>query len=227
MMPCERPRPTPPVEARPRQFSATEIDDWIADPYSLYACRVLALRQLDDIDRPIDAALRGNLVHDSLAAFIKAFPHGPLPANAAAELLAIARRLFAPYWNIPTVRFFWWPAFETMAAWFVETESRRREDLRQSHAEVTGQIELEAPVGPVTFTARADRIDSFVDGGLAVLDYKTGARSPSDVAKGRRTQLLTEAVIAAQGGFEGVDGGSVDAMEYWRLTGTPWRAGHT
>ena len=220
MMPCERPRPTPPVEARPRQFSATEIDDWITDPYSLYARRVLALRQLDDIDRPIDAALRGNLVHDSLAAFIKAFPHGPLPANAAAELLAIARRLFAPYWNIPTVRFFWWPAFETMAAWFVETESRRREDLRQSHAEVTGQIELEAPVGPVTFTARADRIDSFVDGGLAVLDYKTGrAPSASDVAQGRRTQLLTEAVIAAHGGFEGIDAGGVAAMEYWRLTG--------
>ena len=34
-----RPQPTPPVEARPRQFSATEIDDWIADPYSLYARR--------------------------------------------------------------------------------------------------------------------------------------------------------------------------------------------
>ena len=31
----------------------------------------------DDIDRLIDAALRGNLVHDPLAAFIKAFPHGP------------------------------------------------------------------------------------------------------------------------------------------------------
>ena len=220
MMPCARPRPAPPVEARPRQFSATEIDDWIADPYSLYARRVLALRQLDEIDRPIDAALRGNLVHDSLAAFINAFPHGPLPENAVAELLAIARRLFEPFWRVPTVRFFWWPAFETMASWFIETESRRREGLRQSHVEVTGKIDLEAPCGPVTFTARADRIDSFVDGGLAVLDYKTGrAPSPSDVAKGRRTQLLIEAVIAAHGGFEGVDADLVRAMEYWRLTG--------
>ena len=220
MAPHARPRPTPPVEARPRQFSATEIDDWIADPYSLYARRVLALRQLDDIDRPIDAALRGNLVHDSLAAFVKAFPRGPLPENAAAELLAMARRLFDPYWNVPTVRFFWWPAFETMAAWFIETESRRRERLHESHAEVTGQIDVGAPEGPVTFTARADRIDRFVEGGLAVLDYKTGrAPSASDVAKGRRTQLLTEAVIAAHGGFEGIDADGVTAMEYWRLTG--------
>ena len=37
--------------------------------------------------------------------------------------------------------------------------------------------------------------------------------------RGRRTQLLTEAVIAAHGGFEGVDADGVTAMEYWQLTG--------
>ena len=71
MMPVVRPCPVPPVAARPRRFSATEIDDWIADPYSLYAKRILALRPQEDLDRPIDAALRGNLVHDALAAFLK------------------------------------------------------------------------------------------------------------------------------------------------------------
>ena len=95
-------------------------------------------------------------------------------ANAAAELLAIARRLFAPYWNIPTVRFC--TAFETMAAWFVETESRRREDPRQSR-EVTGD-RTRGPVGPVTFTARADRIDSFVDGGRRFLITRPARAKP-------------------------------------------------
>ena len=220
MAPCARPRPAPPVDARPRRFSATEIDDWIADPYSLYAKRILGLRQLEDLDRPIDAALRGTLVHATLAAFLTAFPRGDLPGDALDELLAIARRQFDPFWQIPTVRHFWWPAFATMAAWFIETESRRRTSLRDTHAEVRGAIEVEAPHGPVTFTARADRIDEFSEGGLAILDYKTG-RAPraGDVAKGRRTQLITEAVIAAHGGFAGIAAADVMEMEYWRLTG--------
>ncbi|MGB2000700.1 MAG: double-strand break repair helicase AddA [Candidatus Puniceispirillaceae bacterium] len=220
MAPCARPRPLPPVASRPRRFSATEIDDWIADPYSLYAKRILGLRQLDEIDRPIDAALRGNLVHDTLAAFLGAYPRGDLPANALDELLAIARRQFDPFWQIPTVRYFWWPAFGAMASWFVETESRRRASLHHSHAEVRGAIEVEAPDGPVTFTARADRIDEFTAGGLAILDYKTGrAPAASEVAQGRRTQLITEAVIAAHGGFTGIAAADVLEMEYWRLTG--------
>ncbi len=220
MTPCQRPRPMPPVTARPRRFSATEIDDWIADPYSLYAKRVLGLRQLDEIDRPIDAALRGNLVHDTLAAFLVAFPRGALPENALEELVAIARRKFDPYWQVPTVRHFWWPAFRAMASWFVETESRRRTSLEDSHAEVRGSIELDAPDGAVTFTARADRIDLFTDGGLAILDYKTGrAPTASEVAMGRRTQLVIEAVIAAHGGFAGISAAEILEMEYWRLTG--------
>ena len=220
MSPVTRPRPTPPVAARPRRFSATEIDDWIADPYSLYAKRVLELRPQDDLDRPIDAALRGNLVHDALAAFLKDHPAGDLPDDALARLRAIAQRLFEPYWQNPTVRHFWWPAFETISAWFVETEARRRADILDSHAEIKGRIEVEAPAGPVTFTARADRIDRLKDGGYAVLDYKTGkAPTKAAVAKRRRTQLLVESVIAARGGFDGLDSALVEAMEYWRLTG--------
>ena len=220
MTPSPRPCPTPPVAARPRSFSATEIDDWIADPYSIYAKRVLGLRPKDDLDRPIDGALRGNIVHDTLAAFLRAFPAGPLPDNALAELQALGRVEFAPHWQHPTIRHFWWPAFETIAAWFIETETRRRAGITQSHAEIEGRLALAAPQGEVTFTARADRIDRLLDGRLAVLDYKTGqAPTASAVAKRRRTQLLVEAVIAANGGFEGIAAAEVAAMEYWRLTG--------
>ena len=220
MTPLPRPCPTPPVAARPRSFSATEIDDWIADPYSLYAKRVLGLRPKDDLDRPIDGALRGNIVHDALAAFLRAFPAGPLPDNALAELHAIGRAEFAPYWQHPTIRHFWWPAFETIAAWFIETETRRRTGILQSHAEVKGRLAIDAPQGEVAFTARADRIDRLADGGLAVLDYKTGqAPAASAVANRRRTQLLVEAVIAANGGFEGISAADVEIMEYWQLTG--------
>jgi ATP-dependent helicase/nuclease subunit B len=43
------------------------------------------------------------------------------------------------------------------------------------------------------------------------------------VAKGRRTQLLIEALIAAEGGFEDLAGGAISGfiscMEYWQLSG--------
>ncbi len=218
--PVARPQPKPPISARPREFSATEVDDWIADPYSVYAKRVLRLRPLDDLDRPIDAALRGNLVHDALASFLKAHPSGPLPDDALDQLRTVGRKMFTPWWQSPNVRVFWWPAFETVAAWFVETERARREQMVKGHAEIDGKLTFEAPNGPAIFKARADRIDQMVDGGLVVLDYKTGnTPTAAEVEKGRRTQLLIEAVIAAYGGFLEVAADDVVAMQYWKLTG--------
>ena len=226
LVPVGRPAPCPPISARPRTFSATEIDDWISDPYSIYAKRILGLRPLDEIDRAPDAALRGNIVHDALAAFIKAHPKGPLGSDALAELRAFGRRCFEPFWQISSVRVFWWPAFELMSAWFIETEGRRRADLAHSHVEIDGDIPIEAPAGPAAVKARADRIDQMQDGGLAVLDYKTGSvPTVSEVEAGRRTQLLTEAVIAAHGGFAGIDAASVIAMQYWKLAGRRDEAG--
>ena len=226
LVPVGRPAPCPPIFARPRTFSATEIDDWISDPYSIYAKRILGLRPLDEIDRAPDATLRGNIVHDALAAFIKAHPKGPLGSDALAELRAFGRRCFEPFWQISSVRVFWWPAFELMSAWFIETEGRRRADLAHSHVEIDGDIPIEAPAGPAAVKARADRIDQMQDGGLAVLDYKTGSvPTVSEVEAGRRTQLLTEAVIAAHGGFAGIDAASVIAMQYWKLAGRRDEAG--
>ena len=226
LVPVGRPRPTPPVDLRPRRFSATEIDDWIIDPYSLYAKRILGLRQLDEIDRPVDAALRGNLVHGALAEFLKAHPSGPLPDDAVDKLRAIGRRIFEPHLQLPNVRLFWWPGFEAIAAWFVETETRRRATILSGHPEIDGSIQIDGPQGPALFTARADRIDQLSTGGLVVLDYKTGsAPRAAEVAAGRRTQLLVESVIAAEGGFDGIPADDVVAMEYWKLSGRRGEAG--
>ena len=64
------------------------------------------------------------------------------------------------------------------------------------------------------------------DGGLAILDYKPGSvPKPADVEAGRRTQLLTEAVIAAYGGFDVIAGDDIAAMQYWKLAGRRGEAG--
>jgi RecB family exonuclease len=56
------------------------------------------------------------------------------------------------------------------------------------------------PGGPEV-TARPDRIDLLADGGLHIIDYKSGAPpSRTDIDRDQK-QLLVEAVIAAGGGF--------------------------
>lgn len=47
--PAIRPSPRPPVAARPRQLSVTEIKRLIRDPYAIYARHVLRLRPLDPL----------------------------------------------------------------------------------------------------------------------------------------------------------------------------------
>ena len=116
---------------------------------------------------------------------------------------------------------FWWPRFLSIARWFSEKERGQRGTIARAHAEVSGQIALEGPEGPFVLTAQADRIDVLSTGGLALLDYKTGAVPGNrDVEFGFAPQLPLEAAIAAEGGFGPEIPAAVPArLEYWRLTG--------
>ncbi|MHA1563930.1 MAG: double-strand break repair protein AddB, partial [Alphaproteobacteria bacterium] len=113
-----RPAPTPPVAARPRRLSVTQIETWMRDPYAIYARHILRLRALDQIDAPADAAQYGTLIHQVLDDFIAAHPTGPLPSNAVEELCEMGREAFAPLLAQPGVWAFWWPRFERIARWF-------------------------------------------------------------------------------------------------------------
>jgi len=57
-------------------------------------------------------------------------------------------------------------------------------------------------------------------GGLAVLDYKTGAvPKPKDVKSGFAPQLALEAILAGVGGFEGIPEETVRELLYLQLSG--------
>ena len=73
----------------------------------------------------------------------------------------------------------------------------------------------------VKLRGRADRIDRLVDGGLGIVDYKTGEGPKNkQVAAGFAMQLGLIGLIAEQGGFDGVSGKAV-AFEYWSLARDP------
>ncbi|MBT7360838.1 MAG: double-strand break repair protein AddB, partial [Rhodospirillaceae bacterium] len=215
-----RPRPSPPVAARPRRLSVTQIETWMRDPYAIYAREVLKLRALPPLDQNADAAIYGSLIHDILDAFLAELPPGPLPADAGARLHAHGADALAPYRSVPAVWTFWWPRFQRIADWVLSIEAGRRARLEATHMEVSGAIEFDAPGGRFRLTARADRIDELVGGGIAVIDFKTGAPpSKREVQAGFAPQLPLEAAMVAQGGFSGVPAKPVEELAFWRLSG--------
>ncbi len=224
--PASPPNFAPPLAARPRRLSVTEIETLLRDPYSIYAKRILRLRALDQIEADAGAAERGSMVHEALNSFIRSFPD-KLPDDAMAQLLEHGTRAFAPILSRPGVRAFWWPRFVRIAAWFLAEEAARRRNTKTVATEVKGKLSFDSPGGEFTLSAKADRIDRSGKT-FSIIDYKTGSiPSKTDISLGLNPQLPLEAVILEAGGFEGVSAGTVAALEYWKLSGQTAEAGKT
>ena len=190
------------------------------DPYAIYARRVLKLEALEPIAADPGAAERGQFIHQALDAFVKAHPHA-LPADALEKLIGFGQDAFGKLLAQPEVWAFWWPRFERVAAWFVLSETERRRTIRPLATEVKGKLVLEGPAGPFTLRAKADRIDKLPDGGLAIIDYKTGsppyqhrsspglrAATPPGSRHGRAPAASSRWMRAPVG-----------AMAFWKLSG--------
>ncbi|MGQ0664274.1 MAG: double-strand break repair protein AddB [Pseudomonadota bacterium] len=213
------PAPTPPVKARPRRLSVTDIETWRRDPYALYARHVLRLKPLPPLEEDPGRAERGIFIHAALDDFLKATPD-ELPEDALARLIEFGRARFGAALARPGVWAFWWPRFEAIAGWFISNERARRRSARPAASEVRGRLRFEAPAGAFTLTAKADRIDRLADGSLAIIDYKTGMLPAiKHVVLGYAPQLGLEAAIARAGGFDGLAGAAVTQLRYWRLAG--------
>src|SRR5205823_1573618 len=109
--PIPQPAPKPPRSARPLRMSVTAIEDWLRDPYTIYARYILRLNPLDAVDMPLSAADRGSAIHDSLGEFTQTFAT-ELPNNIALTLRGIGEKYFEPLMERPEARALWWPRFQ-------------------------------------------------------------------------------------------------------------------
>ncbi len=224
--PVRPPRPCPPVALRPRKLSVTEIETWLRDPYAIYARHVLRLAALRPLDEATDAAEYGTLVHGGLHHFLAEFGER-WPADAAERLRRAMLRALAEADLREALTAWWAPRLERIAAWVaqIETERRAAHPPVALVPESSGTLELARPGGLFRLSGRADRIERRRDGGLAILDYKTGTPpSQKEVDAGLAPQLLLEAAMAAEGAFGDGIGGVAEELTYWHLTGG-FRAG--
>jgi ATP-dependent helicase/nuclease subunit B len=210
--PAMRPAPAPDPAVRPRTISVTEVDRLKADPYAFYARKMLALMALDPVDADPTPAWRGSAVHDVLEAWMKEDECDPARLRARAEALLESQAAH------PLMRALWQPLL-TEAIDFIadQVEANQGEGRRPLAAELWGAIDLAG----IRLGGKVDRIDRMADGGLAIIDYKTGQPPRKKaVGAGFSLQLGLLGLIAERGGFPDIEGAAA-CFEYWSLARCP------
>ena len=216
VVPINPPQPMPPLEARPRELSASAIEMWMRDPYAIFAKYILKLKPLDELDRELTPADYGTIIHAILQQFNNKYPK-QLPDNAREELIKLGEVYFNQNQIASETKAFWWPNFIKSIDWILEQEKTYRSNVAQVHNEVRGEVEIETPRG-FKVTAIADRVDETIDGKYNIIDYKTGkARKETEVRAGYAPQLPIEGLIARSGGFGKLNAREVDKLIYWQL----------
>ncbi|WP_193747970.1 double-strand break repair protein AddB [Leisingera sp. ANG-S5] len=194
-----RPSPRPPVAARPRRLTITEIPRLIRDPYAIYAKHVLRLKPLNPLVQEPDALLRGIVVHEVFEHFIKEAQADPSLLTAS-QLIEKTRELLDAHVPWPVARILWHSRIRKIAGDFVLAEQERQARAKPVAFEAKGSARLD----PLDFTiaCRADRIDMDERGFLHLYDYKTGAPPSESQQKKFEKQLLIEAAMAEEGAFD-------------------------
>jgi ATP-dependent helicase/nuclease subunit B len=217
--PAKRPAPSPPIADRPRVMAVTRIEALTRDPYAVWARDILKLYPLERPDEAVEARARGTAIHKAFERLAEAHPQDLPPDTAAifegfylAELEAAGMPHEALARETALAR--------EAAAWVADLERRRRADGRSIHVELKGEMTIEAPAGPFTVNARADRIEIDPTGAGHILDYKTGkAPSKKVVETGFSPQLTLTAAILQAGGFTELGHPEPGELTYLEITG--------
>ncbi len=214
---ARRPSVAPPLSARPKELSVTEIKTLIRDPYSIHAKRVLRIRSLDSLDQTPDARLRGIIIHEVMEEFCKRWDEFQADQRANA-LIRLTREKLAERAPWAVTQLFWQSRMMQIAEWFVARETEWRIIATPMNYEVKGRLNF--PDLDFTLTAIADRIDAHSDG-IALYDYKTGKPPSTDQQLYFDKQLYLLSMIAEDGGFDGLDPAAVVIAAFIGLGSSP------
>jgi ATP-dependent helicase/nuclease subunit B len=197
-----RPKPRPSAEQRGVRISVTAFDRLRSDPYQFYAGSILRLKELDALDAEPSPAWRGEIAHKILERWHNR--DGTLADLVADELAKMSAH--------PLMRALWRPRLLKALEW-VEGKLAVEPERVPAVVEDWGEMAVKG----VRIFGKADRIDAFPDGTLAIVDYKTGAPpSGREVEAGYALQLGTLGLMVRAGAFEKARGEPVK-FEYWSL----------
>ncbi|MEM9670266.1 MAG: double-strand break repair protein AddB [Pseudomonadota bacterium] len=205
------PRPTPPVSARPSKLSVTRINTLQRDPYSIYSEYVLGLNKLRPLGEPVDASARGTAIHLALETF------GELSVNQQhhQRLCDLVEDNLKRAGQPDHIRASERASLQAAMADFLRWWEARRDRVVNASAEARGRMCIDIAGEAFTLTGVADRIETFVDGTLSVIDFKTGGMpSKKAVNSGFEQQLPLLARMVMSGHFEALAPAQVSEIRY-------------
>ncbi|MEL7490397.1 MAG: double-strand break repair protein AddB [Pseudomonadota bacterium] len=215
--PAAAPNFAPPVEARPKSLFVTRIGALLRDPYGVYANQILKLRKLDALGEDFDARHLGSLFHKVFEEFAKQYPSFS-PDNAESILTTLFDET-APQFGYTRKEDAFWRAHVTdTLRWFEAFHASSLEAGPTVFVETEGAWTHEIAGAPFTLKARADRIDLQPDGFVDIYDYKSKSiPSLKQIKSDFSPQLPLTALIAREGGFDGINARGVKSFQYLRF----------
>ena len=198
------PRPAFPARLMPGRLSASGHQDLIDCPYRFYAARGLGLAPSEEIVETLRKSEYGSRIHLCLSAFHGGEEGLPGPFGkplaeghrdeAVAMLEAISAEVFARDIEDNFLHRAWLARWRRLIPQYIEWAVGRAREWTVEKTEASAERTLG---DGLVLNGRLDRIDRGAEG-LAVIDYKTGARVPSedDVLSGESVQLPTYALLA-------------------------------
>jgi ATP-dependent helicase/nuclease subunit B len=201
--------PRPKVKFRPKKFSITEISQLLSDPYSIYAKKLLQLKELEKIDFEPSYAQFGSFIHKALEEFIK--------SPDSADFLEKSNKIFDKYFLSQEAKLIWWPKFENIFASFKEQNEQFFDSKNQL------EIPVKLQLGEFLIKGKIDRVIFDKKENAAIFDYKTGQMpSKKDVMSGTEPQLTIAALAMVEGlidlQLKNLDQAKISSLNYWKLS---------
>ncbi|MDC0074584.1 PD-(D/E)XK nuclease family protein, partial [Alphaproteobacteria bacterium] len=207
----------PPALVRPTNFSVSDIETIMHNPYAIYVKKILNIKPLREVNFTPDVKERGSFIHKALEKYIKNYIKINKEHNIG-ELDSIGMNLLGRKLKNPIVKIFWVPLFKRISKLFILLDDQK-ESFYEIFSEEKGQIEINNGSDIFILRAKADRLQKNKNNKIGVIDYKTGLIPKwSDVEFGIKPQLALESLIVERGGFESIGIKKVDNIHYWKLS---------
>jgi ATP-dependent helicase/nuclease subunit B len=151
-----RPKPTPPLEKRPKVLYATKFEKLIKNPYDIYAEKVLKLKAKKDFQDDNIFATFGTAVHEALDNYIKNYEK--LPEKELLEkLLKYGEESFNSNFANKITKELFFIRFKNIANWFIQEDEKIRNDGYKIYSEVKKEYYFEDL--DFTIGGKIDRIE--------------------------------------------------------------------
>lgn len=191
----QQPTPQVPLELRSTEYSVSDIEQLMNDPYIFYLKKILKLREREKIWEIDYAKEFGNILH-SIIASIDWLNLNNINDQAIAKLRIECDKL-----KIKSPILDAWEARVISAISFLK-EYYTTNPINKYLSETEGKMELHIDEYVLSIKARADRIDIHSNGNVAIVDFKSGnTPTQKSVTEGKKPQLAVENLILASGGF--------------------------